>query len=64
MVGMTQRFSEQLSGHAGFGYNRGNVGGAGGEADTDLTFLSLGARFAPGSLEHGCSSMPTSARLA
>ena len=53
MVGMTQRFSEQLSGHAGFGYNRGNVGGAGGEADTDLTFLSLGARFAPGSLEHG-----------
>ncbi|OUM31378.1 autotransporter outer membrane beta-barrel domain-containing protein [Pseudomonas putida] len=53
MVGMTQRFSEQLSGHAGFGYNRGNVGGAGGEADTDLTFLSLGARFAPGSLDSG-----------
>ncbi len=53
MVGMTQRFSEQLSGHAGFGYNRGKVGGAGGEADTDLTFLSLGARFAPGGLEHG-----------
>ncbi len=53
MVGMTQRFSEQLSAHAGFGYNRGNVGGAGGEADTDLTFLSLGARFAPGSLERG-----------
>ncbi|MCE7761724.1 autotransporter domain-containing protein [Pseudomonas putida] len=53
MVGMTQRFSEQLSGHAGVGYNRGNVGGAGGEADTDLTFLSLGARFALGSLEHG-----------
>ena len=53
MVGATQRFSEQLSGHAGFGYNRGNVGAAGGEADTDLTFLSLGARFAPGSLERG-----------
>ncbi|MFJ4345706.1 tyrosine-protein phosphatase [Pseudomonas sp. NPDC089401] len=53
MVGMTQRFSEQLSGHAGFGYSNGNVGGAGGEADTDLTFLSLGARFAPGSLEQG-----------
>ncbi|WP_445672917.1 tyrosine-protein phosphatase [Pseudomonas inefficax] len=53
MLGMTQRFSEQLSAHAGFGYNRGNVGGAGGEADTDLTFLSLGARFAPGSLERG-----------
>ncbi|MFJ4385441.1 tyrosine-protein phosphatase [Pseudomonas sp. NPDC089408] len=53
MVGATQRFSEQLSGHAGFGYNRGNVGAAGGEADTDLTFLSLGARFAPGSLEQG-----------
>ncbi|MBK4994356.1 autotransporter domain-containing protein [Pseudomonas sp. S37] len=53
MVGVTQRFSEQLSGHAGFGYNRGNVGAAGGEADTDLTFLSLGARFAPDSLERG-----------
>ena len=53
MVGVTQRFSEQLSGHAGFGYNRGNVGAAGGEADTDLTFLSLGARFARGSLERG-----------
>ncbi|KIY40770.1 protein tyrosine phosphatase [Pseudomonas sp. 10-1B] len=53
MLGMTQRFSEQLSAHAGFGYNRGNVGGASGEADTDLTFLSLGARFAPGSLERG-----------
>lgn len=53
MVGMTQRFSEQLSGHAGFGYSRGNVGGAGGEADTDLTFLSLGARVAPGGLEQG-----------
>jgi Autotransporter beta-domain. len=53
MVGMTQRFSEQLSAHAGFGYSNGNVGGAGGEADTDLTFLSLGARFAPNGLEHG-----------
>lgn len=53
MVGLTQRFSEQLSAHAGFGYSRGNVGGAGGEVDTDLTFFSVGARFAPGSLEHG-----------
>ena len=53
MIGMTQRFTEQLSAHAGFGYSSGNVGGAGGEADTDLTFFSLGARFAPGSLEHG-----------
>ncbi len=53
MVGLTQRFSEQLSGYAGFGYSDGNVGGAGGEVDTDLTFLSLGARFAPGSLERG-----------
>ncbi|MFJ4110306.1 tyrosine-protein phosphatase [Pseudomonas sp. NPDC089758] len=53
MIGMTQRFSEQLSGHAGFGYSSGNVGGAGGEVDTDLTFLSLGARFAPGGLEQG-----------
>ncbi|MFJ4156891.1 tyrosine-protein phosphatase [Pseudomonas sp. NPDC089752] len=53
MIGMTQRFSEQFSAHAGVGYSNGNVGGAGGEADTDLTFLSLGARFAPGSLEQG-----------
>lgn len=53
MVGLTQRFNEQLSGYAGFGYSRGNVGGAGGEVDTDLTFLSLGARFAPSSLDRG-----------
>ncbi|WDY59994.1 tyrosine-protein phosphatase [Pseudomonas sp. PSKL.D1] len=53
VVGLTQRFSEQLSAHAGFGYSRGNVGGAGGEADTDLTFLTLGTRFAPGGLEQG-----------
>ncbi|EIK96200.1 protein tyrosine/serine phosphatase [Pseudomonas sp. M47T1] len=53
LIGLTQRFTDQLSGHAGFGYSHGNVGGAGGEVDTDLTFLSAGARFAPGSLEHG-----------
>ncbi|MHC6226336.1 tyrosine-protein phosphatase [Pseudomonas sp. X10] len=53
MVGLSQRFSEQLSAHAGFGYSRGNVGGAGGEADTDLTFVSAGMRFAPQGLEHG-----------
>jgi protein tyrosine/serine phosphatase len=53
MVGLTQRFSEQLSGHAGLGYSKGNVGGAGGEADTDLTFFSMGARFAPEGLERG-----------
>ncbi|WP_423358420.1 tyrosine-protein phosphatase [Pseudomonas citronellolis] len=53
MVGLTQRFSEQLSANAGFGYSRGSVGGAGGEVDTDLTFLRAGARFAPGSLEQG-----------
>jgi protein tyrosine/serine phosphatase/uncharacterized protein YhjY with autotransporter beta-barrel domain len=53
MIGLTQRFSEQLSGRAGFGYSRGTVGSAGGEADTDLTFLNLGARFAPDGLERG-----------
>jgi uncharacterized protein with beta-barrel porin domain len=53
MVGLTQRFSEQLSAHAGFGYSKGNVGGAGGEADTDFSFLSMGARFAPDGLERG-----------
>jgi protein tyrosine/serine phosphatase len=53
MIGLTQRFSEQLSGRVGFGYSRGTVGSAGGEADTDLTFLNLGARFAPDGLERG-----------
>ncbi|MHC8314729.1 tyrosine-protein phosphatase [Pseudomonas sp. LB3P31] len=53
MIGLTQRFSEQLSAHAGIGYSKGSVGGAGGEADTDLTFLALGARYAPQGLERG-----------
>ncbi|MDF3936449.1 tyrosine-protein phosphatase [Pseudomonas citronellolis] len=53
MVGLTQRFSDQLSATAGFGYSRGSVGGAGGDVDTDLTFLRAGARFAPNSLEQG-----------
>lgn len=53
MIGMTQRFSEQLGGHAGFGYSQGTIGSAGGEADSDLTFVSLGARFAPNGLDHG-----------
>ncbi|SDQ60478.1 Protein tyrosine/serine phosphatase [Pseudomonas sp. UC 17F4] len=53
MIGLTQRFSEQFSGHAGFGYSRGNVGGAGGEADTDLTLFKAGARYAPAGLERG-----------
>jgi protein tyrosine/serine phosphatase len=53
MVGLTQRFSEQLSAHAGFGYSRGNVGGAGGEVDTDWTFFTGGARYAFDGLERG-----------
>lgn len=53
MVGLTQRFSEQLAAHAGFGYSRGNVGAAGGGVDTDLTFVKAGARHAFESLEHG-----------
>ncbi|WP_223517595.1 tyrosine-protein phosphatase [Pseudomonas sp. GL-B-19] len=53
MIGLTQRFTEQLSAHAGFGYSRGNVGGAGGEVDTDWTFLTAGARYAPDGLERG-----------
>ena len=53
MVGLTQRFSEQLSAHASVGYSKGRVGGAGGEADTDLSFFSMGARFAIDGLEHG-----------
>ncbi|MBC9249406.1 autotransporter outer membrane beta-barrel domain-containing protein [Pseudomonas alcaligenes] len=53
LLGITQRFSEQLSGHAGFGYSNGSVRSADGEADSDLTFVRGGARFAPGSLEQG-----------
>lgn len=53
MVGLTQRFSEQLSGHASFGYSHGSVGGAGGDVTTDYTFLSAGARLAADSLDHG-----------
>lgn len=53
MVGLTQRFSEQLSAYAGIGYSNGSVGGAGGEVDTDLSFIRAGARFAPDGLEHG-----------
>ncbi|WP_416424624.1 tyrosine-protein phosphatase [Pseudomonas sp. App30] len=53
MVGLTQRFSEQLSGHASFGYSHGSVGGAGGEVTTDYTFLSAGARLALDSLDRG-----------
>ncbi|EJM27489.1 tyrosine-protein phosphatase [Pseudomonas sp. GM25] len=53
MVGVTQRFSEQLSARGGIGYSKGSVGGAGGEADTDFTFLELGARYGFTSLERG-----------
>lgn len=53
MIGLTQRFSEQLSAHAGFGYSNGNVGGAGGEVDTDWTFFTGGARYAFDGLERG-----------
>ena len=53
LFGLTQRFSEQLSGHAGFGYSRGSIGSSGGDVDTDLTLLKAGARYAPGSLEQG-----------
>ncbi|MFD2645638.1 tyrosine-protein phosphatase [Pseudomonas japonica] len=53
MVGLTQRFSEQLSAHAGFGYSRGSVGAASGDVDTDLTFVKVGGRFALDSLERG-----------
>ncbi|MFJ3487413.1 tyrosine-protein phosphatase [Pseudomonas sp. NPDC090202] len=53
LIGLSQRFSSQLSGYAAFGYSRGTVAGAGGEADTDLTFGSIGARFAPDGLERG-----------
>jgi protein tyrosine/serine phosphatase len=53
LVGLSQRFSEQLSGYAAFGYSQGSVGGAGGEADTDFTFGAAGLRFAPDGLERG-----------
>jgi len=53
MIGVTQRFSEQLSARGGIGYSKGTVGAAGGEADTDFTFLDLGARYGFTSLERG-----------
>lgn len=53
MVGVTQRFSEQFSARGGIGYSKGSVGGAGGEVDTDFTFLDLGARYGFTSLERG-----------
>ncbi|MFW6749191.1 tyrosine-protein phosphatase [Pseudomonas glycinae] len=53
MVGVTQRFFEQVSARGGIGYSKGSVGGAGGEADTDFTFLDLGARYGFTSLERG-----------
>lgn len=53
LVGLTQRFSEQLGGHVAFGYGHGNVGGAGGEVKTDSTFVGIGARLAADSLEQG-----------
>jgi len=53
LVGLTQRFSEQLSGHAAFGYSRGTVGAASGSVDTDLTFLTAGARLGADSLDRG-----------
>nr|WP_218583276.1 tyrosine-protein phosphatase [Pseudomonas atagonensis] len=53
MVGITQRLSEQLSARGGIGYSKGTVGGAGGEADTDFTFVNVGARYGFASLEHG-----------
>ncbi|ANI54259.1 tyrosine-protein phosphatase [Pseudomonas sp. DR 5-09] len=53
MVGVTQRFSEQLSARGGIGYSKGSVGGAGGEVDTDFTFFNLGARYGFTNLERG-----------
>lgn len=53
LLGLTQRFSEQLSAHAGLGYSKGSVGGAGGEVDTDLTFLNTGLRYGFERLEQG-----------
>ncbi len=53
MVGLTKRFSEQFSARGGFGYSDGSVGGAGGEADTDFTFLNIGARYGFSSLDRG-----------
>ena len=42
MVGITQRFSEQLSARGGFGYSKGTVGGAGGAAHGGPCHVVLG----------------------
>ena len=53
LIGMTQRFSGQLSGYGTFGYSDGSIGGAGGDVDANVTLLGLGARLGFTSLEAG-----------
>ncbi|TCQ94417.1 tyrosine-protein phosphatase [Pseudomonas sp. JUb52] len=53
LIGLTQRFSDQLSSNLGFGYSRGSIGAASGEVDTYRTFIRGGTRFALNSLEQG-----------
>ncbi|WP_416311507.1 tyrosine-protein phosphatase [Pseudomonas sp. W03] len=53
LVGLTHRFDSQTSARAGFGYSNGDVASSGASADADLTFITLGGRYAFDSLEQG-----------
>lgn len=53
LVGMTHRFDSQTSARAGFGYSNGDVASSGADADADLTFITLGGRYAFESLDQG-----------
>ena len=53
LVGLTHRFDSQLSARFGFGYDNGSVASSGADADADLTFVTLGGRYAFDNLDQG-----------
>ncbi|ARU86979.1 tyrosine-protein phosphatase [Pseudomonas sp. M30-35] len=53
VVGGVHRFNERTSANVAFGYNKGSIGSAGGDVNTDSTFISAGSRYAFDSLESG-----------
>ena len=50
---LAQDHPEEMHIHDVYARSNGSVGGAGGEADTDFTFLNVGARYGFTSLEQG-----------
>lgn len=53
VVGGVHRFNQRTSANLAFGYNKGTIGSASGDAKTDSTFISAGSRYAFDSLESG-----------